>query len=516
MHNPTMKSIKKSFLIFCVLLGLLCGATVAFLNPGEKPWIGFLSASLLSGASLFALGWIWKKLGGNRTLAWAVFLTFLLRLGIGIFLFIALPVFGYDEDPTNAGYLYLDAYRRDGDAWQLAQSGDPIMSAFQEEFTTDQYGGLLTLSAAVYRVFSPDSHRPLLILILTSFFSAFGLPFFWKALRKRWDEKLANLAAWFYALYPESVILGASQMREPMLIGLSAIAAWGVMEWKSNKTRSLLALVLSFICMLFFSFKAAGAIMAGMLVWFWLQNIQPGITKTWRLVGYGLLILCLVAGIFFSWSWLVSSSKWDLYLMELSSGRIQWEVELIGEAGRAPFIIAYGIAQPVLPAAIMYPGIPLNRSIAIFRSLGWYLLAPLLITSVLLLWKERSRENRYLLLFFLFLTALWTLISSARAGGDQWDNPRYRSIFLIWMIIPAAWAFLTTLKEHFPWLWRLLALEIFYIGFFIQWYLSRYYGLFKRMDFWPMVRLLGGVGFAIIFGGLAFDWIKKRFFKKPV
>jgi hypothetical protein len=505
-----MKNIRKTFLFFCILIGILCGAVVACLNPGEKPWIGFFSAALLTFASLYILGWLWRKLGGNRVLAWTVLLTFLLRLGIGMLLFITLPVFGYDEDPTNAGYLYLDAYRRDGDAWQLAESGEPLGLAFQEEFTTDQYGGLLSFSALMYRVFSPDGHRPLLILILTSFASALGLPFFWQMLKKRWGEKTANTAAWLYALYPESVILGASQMREPLLIGLTAIAAWGISKWKEDKAQSLIALGLSFLFMMFFSFKAAGAILAGMAIWFWLENTSSKANKNWRVAGYILLAVGILVGVYFSWSWLVDSSKWDLYLMESSSGRIQWEVELIGEKYRAPFIIGYGIAQPVLPAAIIYPGIPINQAIAIFRSLGWYLLAPLLITCLLLLWKDQSKENRHLLLYFLIVTVIWTLISSARAGGDQWDNPRYRSIFMIWMIVPAAWTWVTTLEKRSPWLWRLLALELFYIGFFIQWYLSRYYGLFKRMDFWPMVRLLGSVGLIIIPGGFVFDWIHKK------
>ena len=256
-----MKKLHKPFLIFCISLGVVIGAVIAYLNPAESPLIGFLSAFLLSGLSLYTLGWLWHKLGGSRVLAWTVFLAFLLRLSIGMLLFIALPVVGYDEDPTNAGYLYLDAYRRDGDAWRLAESGEPLGMAFQEEFTTDQYGGLLSLSAAVYRVFSPDGHRPLLILILTSFAAAAGLPFLWQVVRKRWGERTANVVAWLYALYPESIILGASQMREPMLIGLSAVAAWGVGKWKDNKTRSALVLGISFLLMLFFSFKAAGAIL---------------------------------------------------------------------------------------------------------------------------------------------------------------------------------------------------------------------------------------------------------------
>jgi hypothetical protein len=509
-----MKNIQKNFLIFCVSLGAVIGAVVAYLNPAEKPLVGFFSAFLLSGLSLYVLGWLWHKLGGNRSLAWAVFIAFLLRLGIGMLLFIALPAVGYDEDPTNAGYLYLDAYRRDSDAWRLAESGEPLVSAFQSEFATDQYGGLLSLSAGVYRLFSPDGHRPLLILILTSFAAAAGLPFLWQVVRKRFGEKTANVSAWLYALYPESVILGASQMREPMLIGLSAVAAWGVSKWKDNKTRSLLALGISFLLMLFFSGKAAGAVLAAMAVWFWLENIQPKAGKTWRIAGYLLLAIGILAGLYFSWSWLEDSSKWDLYLMESSSGRIQWEVTLISDRLRVPFIVGYGIAQPVLPAAIVYPGIPINRAIAIYRSLGWYLLAPLLVTSFLMLWKEKSKENKGMLIYFLLAGLIWTLVSSARAGGDQWDNPRYRSIFLIWMLIPAAWAYVTTLQKRLPWLWRLIALEFIYIGFFIQWYLSRYYGLFKRMDFWPMIRLLGGIGFAIIFGGLAYDWARKKIREK--
>ena len=119
-------------------------------------------------------------------------MSFALRLVIGIILFAALPVYGYDEAPPNNGYLYLDAYARDTDAWQLASSGDSLLTAFQNEFRTDQYGGLLSLSAAIYRTFSPDAHRPLLILILTSFFTSLGLPFLWKAISTRWDEKTAN------------------------------------------------------------------------------------------------------------------------------------------------------------------------------------------------------------------------------------------------------------------------------------------------------------------------------------
>ena len=500
-----MKSQANKMVFISVISGLITGILIAVINPGTKPIIGFLTAGVITAVCIFLLQFIIRKLNGSRQLTTAVFIAFFLRLLIGILLFTLLPSFGYDEPYNNTGYLYLDAYRRDTDAWQLAQSDAPITAAFQEEFSTDQYGGLLTLSAGVYRYLSPDGHRPLLILILTSFFYAAGLPFFWSAVKHRWNEKIANASAWIYALYPESIILGASQMREPILIGLSAIAFWGVTVWNNSKKNSLLAIAASLTAMVFISSKATAAILAAIALWFWLDHLLTKSSKLIRRLSWVLLIVLICAAVLLGWNWLVDSSKWDLYLMESTSGRIQWELELVGERYRVPFIITYGLAQPVLPATIVYPGIPLTRAIAIFRAVGWYLLIPLMVTGFLLFWKEPNKNNKRVLLLFFILIIVWTLISSARAGGDQWDNPRYRSIFLIWMALTAGWAWVETITKHSLWLWRLLLIEIIYSSFFIQWYLSRYYGLFKRMDFWPMIKLLLAIGAVIIAGGLIFD-----------
>jgi hypothetical protein len=498
------------YLLIAFVPAVLVGILVAFLNPGTYPFIGFLSAFILTALCSFLLAFACNKLKISRLAILVTAISFSVRLVVGIFLFAALPVYGYDEAPPNNGYLYLDAYARDTDAWQLAKSGGSLLSAFQNEFRTDQYGGLLSLSAVVYRTLSPDGHRPLLILILTSFFASLGLPFLWKAVGSRWDEKVANAVAWFYALYPESIILGASQMREPILIGVSAIIFWGILEWSRSRKNSILALSLSAAGMAFISLKAGAAILLGMAIWFWLENILPHVEKKWRTLSSLLLVFIIIFGLSLSWGWLVDSAKWDLYLMGSSSGRIQWEVELIGEKYRAPFIIGYGVAQPVLPATIVYPGIAIMRAISIFRALGWYLLVPLMLSGFLLMWKNQTKENKTVFLLFFFLALIWTFISSARAGGDQWDNPRYRSLFLIWMVFLAGWSWVETLRRRSPWLWRLLLLEVIYIGVFIQWYLSRYYSLFKRMDFWPMVRLLGITGVLVIFGGLIFDLVYNK------
>jgi hypothetical protein len=505
-----MNKITKKQAISSILAGIAVGITVAVITPGPSIWIGFLTAGFISTVCFFLLQWTLQQFSSTNTVRVAVFLAFALRLVIGVLLFVLLPTYGYDELYNNNGYLYLDAYRRDADAWTLATSDAPISAAFQAEFSTDQYGGLLSLSALIYRLFSPDAHRPLLILILTSFFSAIGIPFLWDAVAQRWNKKVANASVWILALYPESIILGASQMREPILIGLSAIAFWGVTVWKTSKKQSLAAIGSGLLVMVFISSRAAAAIFAAILIWFWIDNIYATAKKPVRIISWAAIAILIGLGVFFSWNWLIDSSRWDISLMENASGRIQWELELLGERFQAPFIITYGLAQPVLPAAIIYPGIPLTRAVAIFRALGWYLLVPLMLAGFIALWRRDNRQNRRILLLFFAICIIWTVISSARAGGDQWDNPRYRAIFLVWMAAVGGWAWVESVGKRSFWLCRLLLLEAIYIGFFIHWYLSRYYGIFKRMDFLPMVRLLFIIGAVIIAGGILLDLLAAR------
>jgi hypothetical protein len=333
---------------------------------------------------------------------------------------------------------------------------------------------------------------------------------FGKAVDQRWGEKTAGVCAWLYALYPESIILGASQMREPILIGLSAIAFWGVIAWKYGRKRALAALVLSMLGLAFISVKAGASMMLALGIWFWIENALPAIRPSWRLVGSILLLAAVLCGVYLYWDWLVDSARWDLYLMEASSGRVQFELEFIGGKYRTPFIVGYGMAQPVLPAAIVYPGIPITRAVAIFRSIGWYMLAPLLISGIIMVWTKQRKEDRRVLVFFFLLVIAWTLLSSARAGGDQWDNPRYRSIFLVWTVLLAGWAWVETGRKHSPWLWRLAALELIYIGYFLHWYISRYQGLMIHMRFWRMVFLLGAYALVIIGGGIIFDLVYNK------
>ena len=115
----------------------------------------------------------------------------------------------------------------------MASSEQPIYRCFNESYAYDQYGGLLTISAFIYRYLSPDAHRPLMLVLVSAFMAALGLPFLWKAASQQWGVKVALASGWVYALYPESILLGGSAMREPYLWAFSAFVLWGFvsLEW---------------------------------------------------------------------------------------------------------------------------------------------------------------------------------------------------------------------------------------------------------------------------------------------
>lgn len=488
----------------------LIGCGTAFLNPGNLPWQAFFSAFLIALICTGILWVVWKWAGGCKWMLVCISLAFLLRILFGFSMVTLLPQWGYPEPAPQHGYLYLDAFHRDQDAWQLAQSDQSLTAAFGEEFSTDQYGGLLSLSSAIYRALSPDAQRPALILILAAFFPALGIPFLWKALSQRWNKVLAGFGCWIFALYPESIVLGGSQMREPFIIGLSAIIFWGVVEWKYNRRNSLVAILLGLLGAAFFSWMAAVALAVVVLIWFFLDHIQPSLKPSQKKYGWIALVLVAVLAILFSLNWLTDSARWDLYLMESSSGRIQFELDAVGRQWRIPFIVTYGFFQPVLPAALAYPGILLMRLIAFFRSLGWYAIAPILFFSLIAILREKNTRDRCTLFWFWAAFFIWVLISSIRAGGDQWDNVRYRTLFTVFMSIIAGWG-LTHIKERYSvWLKRFYLVEGMFVLVFLQWYLSRYYRLFGRLRFWTMILVIVGAATVILIGGYLSDRCKPK------
>lgn len=474
------------------LLGGGTGAAIlAFLFQGA--WFSaWVPASLLLTTAFILLYLVWVSMGRDRMVAWMVALAFGLRLVTGVGMSLALPVLGYPEPCQKEGYLFKDACRRDQESFAIAHTGDTLFYGSGIRLDSDQYGGLAFFSAWIYRYLSPDAHRPYLVLIAGAFFAALGVPFFYSGLIKRWSGRVALFAAWLYVLYPDAVFFGSSQMREPFLVGLSAIALWGSLTVKDQLPSRLAVVVLSVAGMAFFSPRIAAVEAAALVVLIWMDTMFNRSDNFGKLLGW----LGLLAGggllLVVSWSWMRSSSGWDVLVTIRQSG---WVEKIIHDSGDDrfiyPIIAVYGLAQPVLPAAITDTNaLPIWRVIAIIRSLGWYLLAPFLLYGLLVMNGEKDPGRRHLLIWLGVVTVAWLLIAAIRGGGDLTDNPRYRSLFIPWMALLAGWAADLAITQRSPILWRVLAVESIFLTCFMSWYSARYFHVGIKLPFWEMVGII--------------------------
>lgn len=511
-------------------LALVLGAGLSSLQPGN--WlIGFFSFSiiLLLSFSLFAIALRWA--GAGKTLTYILALTFALRLLVGVVLYVFLPIYGYDDVDGKAGFVFTDAHRRDDQAWQLASSNRFIGEAFSEKYASDQYGGLLAFSALIYRYVSPDAHRPLMLILISAIVAALGIPFFWKSVNKVFGEKVAWASAWIFALYPESILLGASIMREPYLLTFSAMALWGfinsgVLElsapegYAPAKNASKLAdsrgriwLGIGLLGMLLVSPAVALATLIIFAGWIWFTSERG--TLSWKVIlafaivfVVGLFILSTSlnrSGEFNATSplhvindWLKLAVKWDAYQLKRDSGWVQKLFDEMPEWLRLPFVAIFGILQPVLPATLIAPTILIWRLIYFLRALGWYALLPMLILSFGAGASQTSGKMRNLILWLALLSWTWILLAALRGGGDQWDNPRYRTILFMWQAILAGVVWVWWRESRPAWFLRVIACEVTFLLVFTQWYASRYYHWGGQLSFVVMIALIFGLWVAIL------------------
>ncbi len=485
-------------------LGLL---TQAILPVGEF-WRGTAAGFLLLFLTLTVVYTVWRAAGRGKLLAWLMVLAFILRFGSAIFLVWGLPQFGYEETPQQAGFVFQDAFQREVSAWELAQSGDSLAKAFSNEYKADQYGGLLAMDAFIYRFISPDAFRPILITILTSAAFSLSLPFIIGFLERMSGRRAALIGGWVFALYPEGILLGAAQMREPFLILFFTILTWSTLQFLDRRRLSLaIPLFFSSVVSLFlFSSRVAIPLLGIILALVWVME-SGRIKKTWLKGAIWIGILGLILG--FGWiyrDWLSEVVSWDARLTLIASGRIQYELESLPGWLHLPFIIFYGIFQPVLPAAIAAPAPLIWWVLGIFRALGWYAVIPLLGYAFIRVISLPSSWKKRLLIVMIGFVWAWVFIASARAGGDQWDNPRYRTIFLPWIAILVGWAvsFAKEMKDH--WLGRVLLIEGIFLAFFTEWYISRYYPVIPRMKFWLMILLILVLSLIVFI----FGWLRDK------
>jgi len=519
--------------------GLLVAAVLAAVAGG--PWLrGWLAYSVLVVPGFWALTALWLWAGGGRRLFIVIAVALLLRLACGVALTLLLPAFGNDNPEQNAGYLFYDAFRRDTQAWELARGDGPVLQAFSGgQRTSDQYGGLLALSAVVYRYLSPDFHRQLLMIVLGALVAAMGIPVLWRAaplllspqMRSIWGEPEGGLslaAAWIMAVYPESMLQGAAQMREPFLITFTAFVLWGFLAIRRSHLRGgWVWLCAGLLGMMLFS--PGVALVNLVILGGWLLIEGGGRRVTWLLAGsLGAVFVLAALVLAASWanaspaggpfavlvSWAQRTLSLNVHALDQSSGMVQYLFRHMPSGLRLPFIAGYGLLQPVLPSALIEPTIPLWRVVGTLRAAGWYALLPLLVYGVLAAFKTGDPGQRRLWLWLELAVWLWILVSALRGGGDQWDNPRYRVILLPWQALVAGYALVFWLfpigrvERRDRWLPRIVGVELVFLVTFTIWYISRYDAL-PVLNFWGYVLIVLLVGGGLLVADVIHE-LKRR------
>lgn len=508
----------------------LAWVSSGFLNV--QGWLSFLVIVLIGGGLLLA-GWrLVRSENPPRWLAALLLGAAILRLGLGVLWYTGLPAWGYASPAETAGYVMSDAYDRDTSAWDLAQSEKPLVKAFQGGYRRyDQYGGLLFMSAAVYRYLGGGVHQSLLMIVLSAAFSTLAILFTWAFARRAWNDRVAGLAAWLMALYPEAVLMGSSQMREAFTVTLVVAAFYGLASFLRDHTRNgLVWMITALVLLLPFSPPFAGLLML-MLI---LQTLITNPEMIWsqfrqkRQAGLILVALAVVIliGVWVTWGsfapegisnpvelvgwWVKKSADWQAHLSERASGWVQKIFDSTPEWTHAPMLLVYGVVQPFLPAALSdATGAIIWRGIAIWRAVGWTLLLVFLVYAPVRALRRIDRgaagnSIRWVLGLSLVVW-LGILIASYRGGGDQWDNPRYREAFAGLQVALAAWAWTAQRTRPDPWLRRALVAAGLILAWFLPWYLRRYVYLP-----WPVEDLFKTLGLGIASAVLywIWDWAK--------
>ena len=519
-----MSSLQRRDLIWSLPLSLVVGGLLSFIQPGN--WLfGWLGFSFLFLLSVFLLSSSIRWAGGGKILAGMVMLAFVLRFAGGVGTYLLLPILGYDDADDQSGYIFTDAHRRDDQAWELASSDRPILDAFNRRFAYDQYGGLLAFSAFIYRYLSPDAHRMLMLVLVSAWMGALGLPFLWKSVQALWGERLALVSGWIFALYPESILLGGSAMREPYLLAFSAFALWGFIGWRVYHQKSRLWWVgIAVAGMLLVSPSIALVTLVILGGWLYFDDERHRIT--WWMVALALLVF--LAGLFLLSSsmdrqgnlgggtplevinnFVRESLRWNVYKIEQESGWVQKLFDEMPRWMRLPFVMIYGILQPVLPAILVAPTTVLWKVIGILRSVGWYALFPALILAPAAAAGSGQDAKRKVWMWLSLVVWGWVLFTALRGGGDQWDNPRYRTILFLWQALLAGQVWVWWRETGNRWFVRVILMEVIFVLVFGQWYIERYLHFGIELSFPLVVTLILGSWLLILVWGLWRDRFKR-------
>jgi hypothetical protein len=338
------------------------------------------------------------------------------------------------------------------------------------------------------------------------------------------------------ALYPEAILLGSSQMREAFTIPLATASFYGLLRYQQERSWTALVWMVAPVALYLPFSPPFAALMIGMLglslLVLAVMHHRTIFRQRWMWVVLIMITLIILAGLWMalrqftpegminplamvSW-WLRKSAFLQAYHSENASGLIQYIFDRMPTWMHLPLLVAYGVAQPFLPAALVAPSLsPIWPWITTLRAIGWTMMLILLIYApILALSKEirNSIQKQAFTLTLILIVWIGILVASYRGGGDLWDNPRYRSIFAGLQSALVAWTWVMHRRHSTPWLRRILFGVAAFTFWLLPWYFRRYTAFT-----WPIEDILITLGLGLSTACLLIflDWIRERSDRKP-
>jgi hypothetical protein len=295
---------------------------------------------------------------------------------------------------------------------------------------------------------------------------------------------------------------------------------WGFVKLSNNQSTWLVSFSLGVLALLIFHPPMS---VVCLLVIFGLLLLEPGIRSKWKYIllfaGFTLVGLAIMVTV---WNrlpalssmnpmdtilqWLRLNFNFQTHISERSSGMMQKLLRSLGGQWALPVVLGYGALQPVLPAVLVDPGEWIWRVINTIRSAGWYMLAPTVLFSGFSAFRTKFGKPCWRFLWLFLVCLVWLGVAAAVAGGDQWDNPRYRSLFIPWMAILAAWGW----HNRTVWLYRLWVAVGLSVMVFLEWYISRYYSALPHFDVRFTIVFAGISAVGFLAGSLVWDFFKRK------
>jgi hypothetical protein len=451
-----------------------------------------------------------------------------MRLAFLIIVPLAMQLWGYPTDRNRIGLVETDALNATTKAWNAAQTNEPVLATWTRG-SGDNTGGITVMGVVVFRLFSSDQERGLLLCLVAAAITALTVIPTFRLANELFSERAAKAAAVIAAGFPEAVMLGSLPEQQgylALVLGVELLAVAGLVFWKKSDDGKLGApgpwisavlLVLSLLAMYLLSYQfSILAVFCGALFAVWLANPRrPAGRILWIVAGLGVLALIVLrilnlldvipsdSDYLYSQYHYLYGLAWTEYDKMVAAGGGDLFQTVFATMDRTvAFLLAafYGLLQPVLPAAIGHRNLTAGggsfwQALGIYRSLGWYLTLPVLIYgSLKSLRGALSRKPEFILAVIFWGIAF---IGSYRAFGDQWDNPRYRLFAFIPMALLAAWAWVEWREKSDPWFLRITVPFAVAVVGLTAWYLLRdYAGIL-----FPVTASLAGLG---VLAGAAF------------